>query len=440
MLDQHAVHHPSDGVDRVSIRECRRHPPSARLVEWHLEVDMRLAMLLQRLQRRLPGRGHFADILARLSLDQTRADLPRLETLPIKLLRVALKIALRVAEHALHVDRRGGELHGSRIAEHQGQNRMRAGRHGLRGLETAPSSGDLGEQLLAWLAFAAVAVLRDHLAQRRLRAVKLVATNVGLHQCIARVATHPLVSEQRAIDRDEMLVRRELEAPDPVGGFCEALVVRQCVERELTLFRFRITAVEPTIRFQRLCTELRFKNLSALEFMARGTPWRQSGAFRQRKPPALAIVLRSLPVRRDGKQHRSIATPRRALGPTGGALIRPLRQLVQRSEHLHFPEFRTVTHRRRDQIPGLCADLVIRGFSQGLHQPAQALHPVAVTRIHHFSGGTILASAKSSTSIVTLLPLKLSRKNPAPVGSIAQAGRRHDPQRGIVRMSFHCTL
>jgi hypothetical protein len=127
-----------------------------------------------------------------------------------------------------------------------------AGGHRLGGLKAAPVSGDLGEEFLA-RGLLARAVPRDGVFEHLAGLVVLAAVEKNLGELVTRRID---LIKNRSVKRDEMVLRRKLEAADTVGGFGKALILGESVHFEDSLGAVRILPSPPTVAGKGLLTEL----------------------------------------------------------------------------------------------------------------------------------------------------------------------------------------
>ena len=88
-------------------------------------------------------------------------------------------------------------------------------------------------------------MFRDGLLKHLTRFVELAAIEKDLHQRISGVL---VFIHDRAIERDEMLIRRQLEATDAIRGFRKAFVLGERVHFENSLGAFGVQLIPPTVR------------------------------------------------------------------------------------------------------------------------------------------------------------------------------------------------
>ena len=144
---------------------------------------------------------------------------------------------------------------------------------------------------LRW-SFFSRAVFGDGLFEHLAGLVVLAAVEEDLNEGVAGWS-EPI--DDRAVKCDKMIVGREFEAADAIGGFGEAFVLGEGVHFEDSLGAVRILLLPPTIGGESFHAELGLGKPGEFECDV-GRCFRiEPGLLGECETPALAIVFRRLP-------------------------------------------------------------------------------------------------------------------------------------------------
>ena len=210
------------------------------------------------------------------------------------------------------------------IAENERQFRIGAGGHGFGGIEAAPVAGDLLEEL-ATVFIVAGAVFGDGFFQDVAGFGELAAIEIHFGEFVAGVR---VLVEEGTVERDVMIVGREFEAADAVGGAGEAFVIGEGFQGEDAFVGIGILQLG-TRESEGFDTELGSRELGEGQSGFPCLIRRQAGLFGEGETPALAIVFGGFPRGGDLIENGAVLVPWRAFVETLRTRVVPFGQAFE---------------------------------------------------------------------------------------------------------------